>query len=314
MPPFAPSAGIGTLNVALSEYMKGFPNVGNIASILAPNVPVVQRSFQYLILGREGQRAVPTLRAPGGRPQQITMGYSTDKYNTESYALEADITRESSDNAALLNFNLKMGATKNCTAGIQLGREIQTAALFKTGITNTEAYATGTSQWSDYTGASHPIQDVADAKFVIRKSGVAANTLALGPDVIKALTNHPDLIERFKYTNPTGNLSLDQISSALGIPCIEAGAIQVDGNDDPSFVWAQTAVMVYVQSVSTQMDISAAKTFMYTGHGVDGYQVLEYPDPYLSTEKDWVSASMNYDIKLTAQETVFTFTNVVAAE
>lgn len=310
---FAPAGGLGQLNVALSEYMKGFPvDTGNIADQLAPIVPVTQRSFQYLITGREGQRAVPTLRAPGGRPQQIRMGWSTDKYATESHALEADITREAGDNALLLNYNLKMGATRNCLAGIRLDREIATATLFKTGITNTEAFTTGTTQWSDYTGASHPITDVAEAKFIIRKSGVAANVLALGTDVIKALTNHPDLIERFKYTNPTGSLTLDQISSALGIRCIEAGAIQVDGNNNPTFVWAQMAVMAYVQPVASQMDLSAAKTFLFSGHGLDGYQVLDYPDPYLSTEKDWVSASMNYDIKLTAQETVYTFTNVVA--
>jgi hypothetical protein len=281
--------------------------------MLAPTVPVTERSFQYLIFGREAQRAVPTLRLPGGRPSQIRIGYSTDKYAVDSHALEADITREAGENAALLNYDLKAGATGNCVKGLQLGREIATAALFKTGITNTEAFATGTSQWSDYTGVSHPITDVAEAKFVIEKSGVEANICALGPDVIKALTNHPDLIERFKYTNPTGNLTLDQISSALGIKCVRAGAIQVDGADVPSFTWAQMAVLAYVQDVSTQMDLSAAKTFMYTGHGVDGYQVLEYPDPYLSTEKDWVSASMCYDIKLTAQETVYTLTNVVAA-
>jgi hypothetical protein len=312
---FAPAQGLGTLNVALSQYAKQFPlSTDFVAEILAPRVPVNQRSFQYLITDRAGQRHVPTLRQPGQRPSQIRMAYSTDKYFCDSHALEAPITREAGENAALLNFNLKQAATGRLMGGIQLDREIGVSAMFKTGITNTEAFTTGTTQWSDYTGVSHPIQDVSDAKYTVSKSGVEANVLALGPDVIKALTNHPDLIDRFKFTNPTGNLSLDQISAALQIKCVRAGALVVDGADVPSFVWAQTAVLAYNSPVTSQEDISAAKTFIYTGSGVDGYEVLDFPDPYLSAKRDLVSVDMIYDTKLTAQETVFTFTNVVAAE
>lgn len=311
---FAPAAGLGTLNVALSQYAKQFPlSTDFVSDILAPRVSVTQRSFQYLITDRAGQRHVPTLRLPGQRPSQIRMAYSTDKYFCDSHALEAPITREAGENAALLNFNLKQAATGRLIGGVQLDREVGVNALFKTGITNTEAFTTGTTQWSDYTGVSHPIQDVAEAKFIVSKSGVEANVLALGPDVIKALTNHPDLIDRFKYTNPTGNLSLDQISAALQIKCIRAGALVVDGADVPSFVWAQMAVLAYNSPVSSQEDISAAKTFVYTGSGVDGYEVLDFPDPYLSAKRDLISVDMVYDTKLTAQETVYTFTNVVAA-
>jgi len=311
---FAPAAGLGTLNVALSQFAKQFPlSTDFVGDVLAPRVPVTQRSFQYLITDRAGQRHVPTLRLPGQRPSQIRMAYSTDKFFCDSHALEAPITREAGENAALLNFNLKQAATGRLIGGIQLDREIALNTLLKTGITNTEAFATGTTQWSDYSGVSHPIADVAEAKFVVSKSGVEATMLALGPDVIKALTNHPDLIDRFKFTNPTGNLSLDQISAALQIKVVRAGALVVDGNDVPSFVWAQMGVLLYNTAVSSQEDISALKTFVYTGAGVDGYEVLDFPDPYLSAKRDLVSVDMVYDIKITGQETLFTLTNVVAA-
>ena len=312
---FAPSQGTGTLNVALSNFMKGFPVTGLIADQIAPMVPVDRPSFQYLKLGREGQRIVPTYRAPGARPNQIKMGYSTDTYFCRAHALEAAITREAGENATLLNFDLKKGAVRNATQGLQLRREYETAKLFTGGgITNVDAFATGTSQWSDYSGVSHPIADVAEWRYTVSKAGVEANLLALGPDVVKALINHPDVIERFKYTNPGGSISLDQLSSVLGVKCVRAGAVGTDGNDVPSFIWAQTAVLAYVQDVASQMDISAAKTFMDTSaDGVGGFAVLEFPDPYPSSKQDWVSASMNYDIKLTAQETVYVGTNVVAA-
>lgn len=311
---FAPAAGLGQLNVALSQHAKEFPlSTDFVADMLAPRVPVTQRSFQYVVFDRSGQRHVSTLRLPGQRPMQIRMAYSTDKYFCDSHAVEAPITREAGENAALLNFNLKQKATEHSIAGIQLDREFEVNGIFKTGITNTEAFATGTTQWSDYTGVSHPIQDVAEAKFVVSKSGVEANMLVLGPDVIKALTNHPDLVDRFKFTNPTGNLSLDQISAALQIKVVRAGALVVDGNDVPSFVWAQMGVLAYNQQVSSQQDISAAKTFVYVGQGIDGYEVLDFPDPYFSAKRDIISVDMVYDTKLTAQETVFTLTNVVAA-
>jgi hypothetical protein len=45
----------------------------------------------------------------------------------------------------------------------------------------------------------------------------------------------------------------------------------------------------------------------------DGYGVVEWPDPDLSKKTDWVAAEWYRDIAVTAQETIFQFTNVVSA-
>ena len=94
-----------------------------------------------------------------------------------------------------------------------------------------------------------------------------------------------------------------------------ASALLLDKGNNPSFVWGLTAVLAFVQPVADQQDVSALKTFDWTGapDTVGGYGVLEYPDPYLSAKTDWISVDWYWDIRVTATETLYTFTNCVQA-
>lgn len=312
MPDFAPSQGLGTLNVALSNFAKEFTGDGYVADLVAPRVPVDRQSFQYLVFDRSNQMAGSTLRSPGGAPRQIKMGYSAKPYFCTGHAAEAQLPREAQAAASQLGFDLKQSATRNVMDKIQLQREVETAALFNSGITQTVALA-GTAMWDNYNAASTPCENFAAALYQIKKSGKRANTALLSPGVVKYLINHPEIIARFnRAPQPVGNVTIDNLSAIFGVRCIEAGAVQVDGNLNPSFIWGSTVVIAYVQPVTSQADISAAKTFVDTTQGVDGYEIMEFPDPHLSKKADWVSGEMYYDIALTAQETVFTYTNVVA--
>jgi hypothetical protein len=312
---FAPNLPVGTLNVALSNYAKEFRNNALVGDLIAPRVPVARQSFQYVVFDRSNQRLDrQTLRAAGDIPQSDRMTYSVAPYFAKSRALRAVVPYEQEQYALGLGFSEKQAATRRLIDKLNLDRENTIAQL----VTNTanvtnNTTLSGTSMWDNYGGASHPIPVVQAAKDLIKQSGVQANTLILSTPVVTALLNHPDILDRFKYTNPTGNISLSQLTSVLGVNCIEAAAIALDKGNNASLVWGESALLCYVQPASSEQDLSALKTFDWTAapETVGGYGVLEFPDPNLDAKADIISVDWYWDTRITAAETMYLFAGCV---
>ena len=302
----------GNSNAYLAGYMRRYTQPQLVANLLAPIVPVGVRSGKYITLDRSNQRVpASTLRAPGARPVKISMGYSNDEYVCRPHAAETDLPLETQATAGLYGLQLKESAIQQVKDQIDLGREAEVIGLCNNGVSNVTTMTTGsTSQWSN--AASDPIQQLEPLKLAIKYSGQTANRLILGPDVAAAARQNPAIIDRFKYGNGSapGILTNDQLSLAFGIPIVEAGAVQVDGLNAPSFLWDGMVVLAFIQSVISQADVSALKTFVDTTQGVDGYEALEFPDEHPSTKKDWVSGEMAYDMKVTGQDTIAVLRNV----
>ena len=125
--------------------------------------------------------------------------------------------------------------------------------------------------------------------------------------------NHPDIIDRFKYTNPGGNITLAQLSSVFGVNCVRAAGVALDKNNVASYIWGVSAVLCYVQQVTSQSDVSALKTFDWSGAPgtVSGYGVLEFPDPDLDAKADIISVDWYWDTRITAPETLVLFSGCV---
>ncbi|HEY4358269.1 MAG TPA: hypothetical protein VGN16_21160 [Acidobacteriaceae bacterium] len=312
MPPVAPNQGLGTINVAMSNFMKDYSPGDSIVDQAAPRVPVDRQSFQYLIFDKS-RRKNPgdTRRAPGARPGQIRFIYSTDKYFCDSHALEAEVPRETEATSGQLGFSAKKRAAVQVMDQIHLAREIEVASIYA-GITGNTETLSGTSQWSDYSGTSHPIADIQDAILQIRKAGIRANSLIFPPDVVRSLASHPDIKAKFNAIDP-GAITIDMLSKVLGLPILDAGMVVTSEAGVDSFVWGQNAYVAYVQQATSQDDLSVVKTFVDTTQGIDGYEALEYPDPYPSSKKDWLSGNIYYDVKLTAAEAAFAFINASTA-
>ncbi len=321
---------VGTLNVALSNFAKEFRNNALVGDIFAPRVPVERQSFQYVVWNRDDWR-VPgnTQRAAGDRPTTVRRGYSVAPYMCQSHALSGEVPRESEAYGLGLGFSTKKQLTQQLMSQLNLDREIKVANLlrstanFPNGVT-----LSGGSQWDSYITTpandttanvtSHPINVVDGYKGVLRQAGVqdADMALLLSDPVATALRNHPDIADRFKYTNAGGGITNEMLSSVFGVKVIVGSAIQLDQANNASWVWGYDAFLGYASPAPTQMDISCAKTFVWAGgqdengntlpgpdNTVDGYGVIEFPDPYLDSKKDWISADWYYSIQATAVET-----------
>ena len=325
---------IGTLNVALSNFAKEFRNNALVGDLFAPRVPVDRQSFQYVVWNRDDWRLPgPTLRAPGDRPITVRRSYSASPYMCQSHALSGDVPRETEAYGQGLGFSTKQQLVKQLINQINLKKEVETATLllnttnFPNGVT-----LSGTSMWDAYpstpetgTDGSHPIPVIDSYKALLRQAGIQDSemVLLLSDPVFVKLRNHPDLIDRFKFTNPQGAISLEQISAAFGVKTIVASAISLDKGNNASWVWGNNAFLGYSQATPTMQDISCAKTFVWTGNGqagipgpdntVDGYGVIEFPDPYLDSKKDWASVDWYYGLQQTATETGIPILNAVTA-
>lgn len=300
------------LNVAAANIAKAYRNNALVGDMLAPRVSMDRETFQYVVHDRAALRVEGSdLRAPGNAPRSIRSSFSTDTYFCKSHALQAEIPFESEQTGLGFGFSQIQKATRTVMDKLLLGREALIAATVA-GAGTTLALS-GTTMWDN--AASTPFENFIAARATIRQSGVEANVAILGDPVADALLANTELRDRAKYTAKNGVLDMDILSTMLGIKCVRASAIQVDKSNAVSFVWGQNAVLAYVQDVTSQEDLSALKTFTWSAapDTVDGYGVIVEPKYPLSTKTTLVSTDWYYDVKITAPETLYTFTNCCAA-
>jgi hypothetical protein len=333
--------------VALSNYAKEFADdeVPLVGDLVCPKVPVERQSFPYVIWNRDNLR-IPgsTLRAPGDSPGTIRRSYSTNNYFCRSHALEGEVPFEDEAYGLGLGFSTKQHLTGDLIGRIRRAREAEIAALvlstanFPNGVT-----LSGGSMWDSYittpaddttaTVTSHPIDDVETAKETLRQAAVQDNmmVLILSSPVVRVLINHPDIVERFKYTNVTGVIDLDKLTSVFGVKCVRAGALQMSQNNVASWIWGNHAFLGFSKPSADRNDVSCAKTFVWAGGQIpgsdggsvtmpaapgtiDGYGVLEWIDGHLSKKKYWQSVDWYYSTQVTATETGYPLLNAVSGD
>jgi hypothetical protein len=138
---------------------------------------------------------------------QVSYQIKEDTYSAEEWALEHVIDDRTRRNARV-QANLDRNAVRLLTGKQLIRADRMWAQKFfgagKWGMQVTGvAGAPGADQflrWSD--AASTPISDIEDYKDLIRAAtGMEPNTLVLGSNVRKYLKNHPEFIERTKYTS-----------------------------------------------------------------------------------------------------------------
>lgn len=179
-----------------------------IVGAAASRIPVQQEAGKYNVyLPGYFLRDEAAVRPLGGRPVQVGYGVKDGNYYAEEWALEHTIDDRQRRNARS-QINLDENATRLLTSKQKIRAErIFATEFFKTGVWTMEivgdAAPVGAAQflkWDD--AASNPINDIENWKEMIAAAtGMIPNVLILGVNVRKTLKNHPDFIERVKYTS-----------------------------------------------------------------------------------------------------------------
>ncbi len=289
----------------LTGISMGYQNNALIGNALFNEVRVRKQSDIYYVFGREGWLPEDDYRAPGGWATEIPgITVSTSPYYCHEYALRIPVTDEERQNADR-PLDPDRDGTELVTSKVLLKREqrivtkVQTAANFPT---NNKVTLAGTSQWSAYS-TSDPIGIVRTGSRLIHSLlFTEPNTAVIPYQVMSQLEDHPDFIERIKYSQ-AGVLTAEIIARVLGME-----RILVPGVGYNSAAPGQTATIAYLWGKHVLL------AWVPSRAGIKlpafGYEfVWRYPGGQSQIAKRWreeergadlIQVSRRYDLKFIA--------------
>jgi hypothetical protein len=176
---------------------------------------------------------------------------------------------------------------------------------------------TVSTQWSDV--LSDPFTDIEDGKRAILVStGQMANTLALGYDAMKALKNHPSIIDRIKYTSDR-TVTAEVLARLFEVDRVVVASAVVDSAAEGktgsfSFIHGKNALLCHV-APSPGIEVpSALYMFAWSGLapglGSMGMAISKFRMEHLKADR--VEGELAIDVKVTGSDLGYFFPNVVA--
>ena len=303
-----------------------------MAGQVFPNLPVQKASDLYYVFDRGFfNRDEAKKRAPGTEAAKVGFELETASYVADVWAVKHGIPDQIAANADAV-LNLERAAAELVTHKMLIRREKDWAAnYFTTGIWGTNyvgvASSPGTGdviQWSDQTSGD-PIGNIRAAKTdIMEATGFMPNTMVMSQRVLDALVDHPDIVDRIKYSGGVGNTnpavtSEQALSQLFGIPrilvmrSVENTAAESDANVH-AFIGGKNALLTYSAPTPGIMTPSAGYTFSWQGYlgqsNAFGMATKRrYRDELETTE---IEGSMAFDHKLVAAELGCFFSGVVA--
>ena len=242
-----------------------------IANKVFPTIPVDRKSDSYYIYTQgDWFRDEATIRPPATESAGSGYNLSTTTYNCDVYAIHKDIDDQTAANADAV-LNLEQDAVEFVAQRMLLKHEIEwTTSFFSTSVWTTDVVGgTNFTLWDNY-ASSTPLTDVQTGiKTVLARTGFKPNTGVMGYDVWSAMLNHPDVIDRIKYTSsdrPTEQIlanyfGLDRIfvTTAVKNTATEGASASY------SFVQGKNMLLAYVAPRVGPRTPTAGATFAWTG-------------------------------------------------
>ncbi len=293
----------------LSGVSIRYSNEEFIADQVMPVIPVKKESDKYYIYTR-AWKLPQSKRAAGAEANEVEWNVSTSTYQTEEYALKdlvPDRVRDNADNP----LDMDVDTTENLTELIQLGREKRVADIvFASGTFGTQTSAlSGTNQWDDYAG-SDPIGDVRDAKATVHAAtGKMPNVMVIGYSAYLKLLDHPDILERIKYTQK-GIITADLLAAVFEVDKLLVGKALYDSTQEGvaeslGYVWGKSVALLYVESSPGLKKVSFGYQFQSRGFRTKKWRVE-------GREGDFIEAGEIRDEKVVAAACGYLYTTVVS--
>ena len=322
------------ISIAYMQNPAGF-----VADRVFPNVPVQKQSDRYFRYDRSDfWRNQYEKRAPSA--ESAGSGWkvdSTPTYYCDVWALHkdiADVIRANQDDP----LDMDRDATTWLSQQAMISREVTWAAKYFTtgvwkGITGAAGDVTGVIsgpgsnqviQWND--SASEPIANVKHyADTMHQLTGYRPNKMVIGRQVWTPLSEHPDMVDRIKYTSGNSNpaivtkqavaalMELDEILVMDGIQVTTPENPTFETSMTTAFIGGKNALLTYANPTPSLLTPSAGYTFSWAGYmgaGAMGNRIKKFRMEPL--ESDRVEGQMAYDQKLVCADCGVFFSGIVA--
>lgn len=283
-----------------------------IADKVFPRLPVKTQSNLYWRYSKSDWRRTDVQkRAPATETKGVGWNMTTDQYFCHVYGVHKDIDDQVRANADSV-FSLDRDATEFVTNQMLLKRDVDwNATFFQAGVWDTE-YDGGTADFTEWSDASSdPIGDMSKWTIDFRKlTGMEPNTMVLGANTMAALKQHPDIIDRIKYTQ-RGIVSEDLIATLFDVQRIfvsYATIADVEQTNDPGtqdtaasydFITpSKSALLLHTTKSPSLMTPTAGYTFTWNGYlggNSNGIRVKRFRQERIASDR--IEAEMTYDMK-----------------
>jgi hypothetical protein len=339
-----PTPGDVHVNFILTNLSVAYAQQSNfIADQVFPQIPVANQSNRYWKYPRGSWfRTEVRKRAPGTQTPGSGWELSDDSYFCDTWGVHKDIddqTRANTDNGIVLDSD----ATNFVTGQMLLKRDLEwQAAYFQPGVWTTNLTGVTAApaanqfvQWDQ--AASTPLQDVLTQQIAMSKiTGVTPNVMVMGPEVQVALYNHPQILDRIKYTQ-TGVITIDLLARFFNVDRIliasavinttpEAApqdtmpegpiGVGVNYDDDTTgfdFVFGKDMLLCYSNPNPGLRSVSAGYVFTWTGlfgTGAYGGRIKSFRMEEIASDR--VEGEQAYDLKMIAPDLGIFWNGLVA--
>ena len=297
------------------KYLQDTANF--VADKVFPVVGVQKQSDRYFMYKKEDWfrddarlRAMGTESAGGDYDIDNTPTYFCNKYAFHKDVFEED--RVNADNP----LQPDQDAMEFVVDKILLNRENNWAkTYFKSDVWaqdytgHANGSGTGHIYWDDY-DHSDPVADIANmATAMAEVTGKRPNTLTLGRKVYDALRQHPDILDRIKFTQ-RGVVTSDILASLFDVDRIlVANSIQNTANKgqkaDMKFTLGNNALLTYAPPAAGLKRASAGYIFSWTGlmgANAMGGRINRFALPQLGIGTERIECEVAYDMKVVAAD------------
>jgi hypothetical protein len=289
-----------------------------IANKVFPAVPVQYRSDKYFIYDRSYWfKSDAQLRGPGAESAGSGYEVSTSDYLTHVYAVHRDLDDQTRANADS-QINLERDATEFVTQHLlQQMEQAWVSNFFTTGVWTTDVTGgTNFTKWDDYAG-SDPIGDMRTAVITMAEStALKPNKLILSPHVWNKLQDHPDFLDRIKYSQK-GIVGTDLLATMLGIDQVliawSVANTSAEGETASySFNFGKNALFVHSPARAGLNTPAAGYTFTWKGllgSGATGIRIKRFR--LERNASDRIEGEIAYDQKVVSADLGYFFSGCV---
>jgi len=281
-----------------------------------PVVPVTQQSNKYHVWGQEDFfRSDAKERGAGEESAGSGLRLSQDQFYCMPMASHFDIDHITRANADA-GIDLERGAVAKITRDLLIRQDQDWAGdFFATGKWGTDVAPTN-GAWELVN--STPIEDLRGGYYTIaQNTGQLANTLALGANTYKRLQDHPDILDRIKYTQ-TAIVTPSLIGSILDIPRVfvlfGVRNTAVEGaTGSYSFNAGNHALLVYAAPSPSLYQPTGGYTFVWSGLQGNAFPIAvsRFMIPQRKVER--IEGETNYDFKVVSTVLGKLFLNAVTS-
>ena len=285
-----------------------------VASRVFPNVPTDKDSGTYYIFEKKYWLSDGMLpRAPGDVYPMSGMGVSTDTYTTLQQALAQPIADEVRANSQL-PMDLEQAAVMWLAQKNLIKKERAFAADFMVNNVWDNNDNNSATDWDDFS-LGDPVSDIKTARRTISNAtGKKANTLVCGLIVADALENHPDIIDRVKYTRAATEAEMKSAMAAMfGLANYwVAESSYNSANEGQTFsasaIIDDDALVCSVDPSAGIFGATAGKTFSWLPGGGEGIIINTRVD---ERDSDLIKMKAQWDQKAVATDLGYLFIDIV---